>query len=154
LHTQVVDFGFAKFLEASVKTYTLCGTPEYLGEMMRIVSEMMRIVSEMMRIVPRRTPHTHLLTIRIISAPELVLGNGHNRGVDYWALGVLIYEMVTGYSLFAGEEAPEQMAIFRNIIRVKVVGEWTCSPSCKHLIQSLCTKEVHQRLGCLKVLCY
>jgi serine/threonine protein kinase len=99
-----------------VKTYTLCGTPEYL-------------------------------------APELVLGNGHNRGVDYWALGVLIYEMVTGYSPFAGEEAPEQMAIFRNIIRVKVVGEWRCSPPCKAVIQSLCTKEVHQRLGCLKVRC-
>jgi serine/threonine protein kinase len=66
--------------------------------------------------------------------------------VDYWALGVLIYEMVTGYSPFAGEEAPEQMAIFRNIIRVKVVGEWTCSPPCKGVIQSLCTKEVHQRL--------
>jgi cGMP-dependent protein kinase len=36
-YVKVVDFGFAKFLEASVKTYTLCGTPEYLGEMMRII---------------------------------------------------------------------------------------------------------------------
>mmetsp|Transcript_51971 Transcript_51971/g.103432 ORF Transcript_51971/g.103432 Transcript_51971/m.103432 type:complete len:1106 (-) Transcript_51971:334-3651(-) len=28
-------------------------------------------------------------------APEQVSGTGHQRGVDYWALGVLIYEMIT-----------------------------------------------------------
>ena len=55
-HTQV-DFGFAKVVPD--KTYTLCGTPEYL-------------------------------------APELVLGRGHDKGVDYWALGVLLFEMVRG----------------------------------------------------------
>ena len=27
-------------------------------------------------------------------APELVLGRGHDKGVDYWALGVLLFEMV------------------------------------------------------------
>jgi serine/threonine protein kinase len=28
-------------------------------------------------------------------APELVLGRGHDKGVDYWALGVLLFEMVS-----------------------------------------------------------
>jgi serine/threonine protein kinase len=36
-------------------------------------------------------------------APELVLGKGHHKGVDYWAMGVLLYEMAVGYSPFAGE---------------------------------------------------
>jgi serine/threonine protein kinase len=48
-YVKVVDFGFAKFLEASVKTYTLCGTPEYLGEMMRIATE--GAPREMLRVV-------------------------------------------------------------------------------------------------------
>lgn len=29
-------------------------------------------------------------------SPEMVLNTGHDQGVDKWALGVLMYEMVTG----------------------------------------------------------
>ncbi len=32
-----------------------------------------------------------------------VQGKGHHKGVDYWATGVLIYEMLCGYSPFADE---------------------------------------------------
>ena len=60
---KVVDFGFAKYVEG--KTYTLCGTPDYL-------------------------------------APEIITRKGHDKAVDYWALGVLIFEMLTGDPPFAG----------------------------------------------------
>ena len=63
-YPKLIDFGFAKTLVGNTKTYTLCGTPEYL-------------------------------------APELVLGRGHNRAVDYWAYGILVYEMQAGFSPFS-----------------------------------------------------
>ncbi|KAL2553394.1 Serine/threonine-protein kinase WAG2 [Forsythia ovata] len=35
-------------------------------------------------------------------APELISGNGHGNGVDWWALGVLIYELLFGKTPFKG----------------------------------------------------
>merc|ERR1712025_447558 len=37
-------------------------------------------------------------------SPELVLSKGHDRGVDFWAFGILIYEMLCGGTPFADEE--------------------------------------------------
>jgi len=30
-------------------------------------------------------------------APEILLNTGYNKGIDWWALGCLIYEMLVGY---------------------------------------------------------
>lgn len=37
-------------------------------------------------------------------APEIVLNKGHDYSVDYWALGVLIYEMIHGWPPFYNDD--------------------------------------------------
>ncbi|KAF9394164.1 hypothetical protein BGX21_010466 [Mortierella sp. AD011] len=46
-------------------------------------------------------------------APELLLGIGHGPAVDWWSLGICLFEFLTGYPPFM-DEAPE--AIFKNIL--------------------------------------
>lgn len=47
-------------------------------------------------------------------APEVLTQKGHNYAVDWWSLGVLIYEMITGFTPF---EAPEPMKMYEKIVR-------------------------------------
>ena len=57
----LIDFGFDKVV--TKRTYTICGTPEYI-------------------------------------APEILLNQGHGKAVDWWTLGILLYEMLAGYPPF------------------------------------------------------
>jgi len=82
-------------------------------------------------------------------APELVLSRGHNRGVDYWALGVLIYELITGNTPFFDNN---QSRIFVKIINAAKVLSFPSGlrPSAQDLIRKLLDPNPALRLGMLR----
>jgi serine/threonine protein kinase len=49
-------------------------------------------------------------------APETILNIGHDLAVDYWALGILIFEFLIGYTPFYSEDP---LLIYNNILTNK-----------------------------------
>ncbi|NXO43235.1 KGP2 kinase, partial [Locustella ochotensis] len=76
-YIKLVDFGFAKKIGSGQKTWTFCGTPEYV-------------------------------------APEVILSKGHDFSVDFWSLGILVYELLTGSPPFSGAD---QMMTYNLILK-------------------------------------
>lgn len=105
-YVKLVDFGLAKQL-LSGKTWTLCGTPDYL-------------------------------------APEIILNEGHDLAVDYWALGVLIFEMVVGAPPFY---ADDPMEVYEKILSGTPNMPTYFTRNLSDLIKKLLRSQQGKRLG-------
>ncbi|KAJ1499770.1 Serine/threonine kinase [Coelomomyces lativittatus] len=77
-------------------------------------------------------------------APEILNEQLYTRVVDWWALGVLIYEMICGQSPFRGEDEDE---IFESILHDEVLYPITMSKEAVSICQALLTKDPKARLG-------
>jgi len=106
-YLKVTDFGFAKVLNG--KTFTLCGTPDYL-------------------------------------APEIVTGQGHDRAVDWWTMGILLYEMLSSFPPFFAERSID---IYRKIVVGKFKFPRYISHRAETLILSFLRSLPEKRLGYL-----
>ena len=106
-HVRLTDFGLAKQNIADNKTYTFCGTPEYL-------------------------------------APEVVTSEGHGRGVDWWSLGTLIYEMMNGLPPFYD---PNMTEMYKKIMNSPLNFPSFFSANAKDLLSKLLERNPEKRLG-------
>lgn len=104
-YLRLTDFGFAKIVDD--RTWTLCGTPEYL-------------------------------------APEIIQSDGHGKAADWWACGILCYEMLVGYPPFF-DESP--YGIYEKILSGQIHWPRSIDPLSKSLVKAFLNPDRTQRLG-------
>jgi serine/threonine protein kinase len=104
-YLRLTDFGFAKIVDD--RTWTLCGTPEYL-------------------------------------APEIIQSDGHGKAADWWACGVLCYEMLVGYPPFF-DESP--YGIYERILNGQIHWPRSMDRLSRELIKAFLIPDRTKRLG-------
>jgi serine/threonine protein kinase len=105
-HIRFTEFSLAKIIRN--RTYTLCGTPEYVS-------------------------------------PELINGQGYGISVDWWAVGILLHEMVAGFPPFYGKNP---FSVYRKILAGSFPMDDTFPPPVKAAIKGFLTVDRMHRLGC------
>lgn len=105
-YVKVIDLGFAKKI-GTEKTFTYCGTPDYL-------------------------------------APEIIEELGHSYAVDWWTLGVLIYEMLIGRGPF---RADTNEKIFKKATSGKVKFPRQLTLHADGIIRAFLKQNPNDRLG-------
>jgi len=94
---------------------------------------------------PMRASNSFVGTEEYI-APEIITGAGHTSAVDWWALGILLYEMLYGYTPFRGKT---RQRTFANILHkdIRFPASIQVSLAARQLIYRLLHRDPANRLG-------
>lgn len=98
-HLKLVDFGFAKQLKDKGRTFTKCGTPEYMAPE-----------------VINQKEYTNTQT-RVGQSSFLQKQFGYSLECDVWSWGVMLCEMIGGFNPFTSTNI---QSTFENIITLNI----------------------------------
>jgi len=77
-------------------------------------------------------------------APEVLRGTGHGKAVDWWSLGTLMYEMLTGLPPHYSQNIN---VMYKKILTAELKFPAFISPEAKNLLEGLLQRDVSKRFG-------
>lgn len=81
-------------------------------------------------------------------APEVILRQGYGKPVDWWSMGIILYEFLIGCVPFFGETPEELFAhTVNDDIEWPDTEDWSIAPDAKDLITMLLQQNPRDRLG-------
>ena len=81
-------------------------------------------------------------------APEVILRQGYGKPVDWWSMGIILYEFLIGCVPFFGETPEELFAhTVNDDIEWPEEDDWSVPPEAKDIITALLHQNPLERLG-------
>ncbi|KAJ3193223.1 camp-dependent protein kinase catalytic subunit, partial [Entophlyctis luteolus] len=80
-------------------------------------------------------------------APEIIQSKGYGRAVDWWAFGILVYEMLAGHPPFYDDD---HFKLYEKILACRPKFPSHFDPNAKDLVKRILTTDLSKRYGNLK----
>jgi len=136
-HVRLSDFGLCKLMsqeEGTTRTYTFCGTPEYIAPEI--------LLSQNLQMSQNRTPV--LLVVGFEDPSPRHSCYTYGKEVDWWALGTLVYEMLSGQPPFYDKKIN---IMYRKILNDSVPPHPRVTADAFSFVKKLLERNPSQRLG-------
>ena len=78
-------------------------------------------------------------------APEILTGTAHGTGVDWWSVGIMLYEMIVGASPFYSDNRKQ---LYENCLKGRLSFPEDMPPHSEDILRGLLTADPTKRLGC------
>ena len=142
-HIKIADFGMCKEnIRGDKTTKTFCGTPDYIAPEVCIYCNF--CWTNKLNHLFYVSAWAWSTKLKLLTSLQIIHYQPYDKSVDWWAYGVLLYEMLVGQPPFDGEDEEE---LFAAITDHNVSYPKSLSREAREVCKALLTKNPAKRLG-------